>query len=386
MVRHRGVRVTGMVFLALVAAVPVSIYVASPPVDTSPPTVTAVASLLYSARHRSVRWLDVAPLGARLTRITARAPLSSQRNDFEPRWSPDGGRIAFVRRAPAGSGLYTIGRDGTGLARIAGVPRAAGAFSLDWSTNDPRLAFDRYRRLECRANKLARLRLTIASAAGMHDLDALPRPQRRAEIRWISWLPDGKRLSYAVEKWDSPGCEGHAGDFETLLYIIGSDGRNRKLLARGELFFSTDWSPDSRALAYVAPSAAGCALVVVGDDGSARRKLRDHDDCESDIGWAPDSRSLAATTFDRLDVIDVPTNKSRTLLRWPQADYGGIVLGFSPDGEWVAIVERFGSDSHFRTTFAHVALVQLSDGASKTYDLRREAAGESLDDFDITFR
>jgi hypothetical protein len=95
---------------------------------------------------------------------------------------------------------------------------------------------------------------------------------------------------------------------------------------------------------------------------------------------------VAAVTVDRLDVIDVPTNRSRTLLRWHETDVQGSILGFSPDGEWVAVVQPFGVDSHWRTTFTRVALVPLSNGASNTYDLRPEAAREALDDFDVTFR
>jgi Tol biopolymer transport system component len=388
MVGNRRFRASGVILVALAAALPPSDTAVAGPAGALPPTATVVASLLYSGRHRNVRWLDVGPLGAKLSRLTARPPLSAQRSDLVPRWSPDGRRIAFVRRTPAGSALYTIGRDGTGLARVTGVPRAAAGASLTWSVNGPRLAFDRYRRLECRAKKPARLRLTIASAAGLHDVDALPRPERGALLESVWWLPDGKRLSYIVEEWGSAGCEGHAGDYEALLYVIGSDGRGRKLVARALVFFGTAWSPDSRTLAYVASTgSSGCDIAVVRDDGSARRILRhDESNCFWNVGWDPDSATVAAVTFDRLDVIDVPTNRSRTLLRWPETDVRGSILGFSPDGEWVAAVERFGSDSHGRTTFARVALVRLSDGASHTYDVRPEAAGESLDDFDVTFR
>jgi dipeptidyl aminopeptidase/acylaminoacyl peptidase len=387
-VGNRRFRASGVILVALAAVLPPSDTAVAGPAGGVPPTATVVASLLYSGRHRNVRWLDVGPLGARLSRLTARPPLSAQRSDLVPRWSPDGRRIAFVRRTPAGSALYTIGRDGTGLARVTGVPRAAAAATLAWSVDGPRLAFDRYRGLECRAKKPARLRLTIASAAGLHDVDALPRPESRAWLQSITWLPDGKRLSYIVDKWYSVGCEGHAGDFESLLYVIGSDGRGRKLIARALVFFGRDWSADSRTLAYVASTGSGgCDIAVVRDDGSARRILRhDESNCLWDVGWGPDSATVAAVTVDRLDVIDVPTNGSRTLLRCRETDVQGSILGFSPDGEWVAVVQPFGVDSHWRTTFARVALVPLSNGASNTYDLRPEATREALDDFDVTFR
>jgi len=383
----RRFRASSVILVALAAALPPSdTAVAGPAGDV--PTATVVASLVYSAGHRSVGWLDVGPLGAKLSRLTTRTPLSAQRNDFAPKWSPDGSRVAFLRRTPAGSALYTIGRDGTGLARVTGVPRAAAAASIAWSADGPRLAFDRYRRLECRAKKPARLRLTIASAAGLHDIDALPRPDSRAFLEWVRWLPDGKRLSYIVEKWDSAGCEGHAGDYEALLYVIGSDGTGRTLVARALVFFGRDWSADSRTLAYVAATGSGgCDFAVVRDDGSARRILRhDDSDCLWDVGWGPDSATLAAATFDHLDVIDVRTNRSRTLLRWGETRVEGSILGFSPDGDWVAVAQPYGLDSHWRTTFARVALVPLSNGASNTYDLRPEAARESLDEFDLTFR
>ena len=388
MVGNRRLRPSSVILVALAAALPPSDTAVARLVGAPPPTATVVASLLYSGRHRSVGWLDVWPLGTKLSRLTARPPLSAQRSDLVPTWSPDGRRVAFVRRTPAGSELYTIGRDGSGLARVTGVPRAAAAASIAWSVDGPRLAFDRYRRLECRAKKPARLRLTIASAAGLHDIDALPRPDSRAFLESVRWLPDGKRLSYIVEKWFSAGCEGHAGDYEALLYVIGSDGRGRKLVARALVFFGRDWSADSRTLAYVAATGSGgCDIAVVRDDGSARRILRhDDSDCLWDVGWGPDSATIAAATFDHLDVIEVQTNRSRTLLRWRETRVQGRILGFSPEGEWVAVLQPFGVDSHWRTTFARVALVPLSNGTSNTYNLRPEAARESLDDFDLTFR
>jgi len=194
-------------------------------------------------------------------------------------------------------------------------------------------------------------------------------------------------LSYIVYKWDSDGCEGHAGQYDALLYIIGTDGRGRRLLAREFVFFGRDWSADSRTLAYVAGTGSGCDLVVVRDDGSARRILRHNEPvCLWDVGWDSDSETLAAVSVDRLDVIDVPTNRSRTLLRWRQTDIEGSILGFSPDREWVAVLQPFGVDGDFRTAFGRIALVALSNGVSNSYPVRPEAGGELFDDFDITFR
>jgi Tol biopolymer transport system component len=59
-------------------------------------------------------------------------------NALDPRWSPDGKKIVFVRNARVGPGgdVYTIGADGKGMQRLTTAPDL-GARSPDWGPAPP---------------------------------------------------------------------------------------------------------------------------------------------------------------------------------------------------------------------------------------------------------
>lgn len=58
-------------------------------------------------------------------------------NAYDPTWSRDGRRLAFRRVAtPVGSGIYSIGVDGTGLRRLA-----RGGLDPDWAPSGHRIAY-----------------------------------------------------------------------------------------------------------------------------------------------------------------------------------------------------------------------------------------------------
>ncbi len=60
-------------------------------------------------------------------------------SESDPAWSPDGTRIAFVWWTQAGSGLYVMNDDGTGLTRL--TDPLVGAQSPSWSPDASRIAF-----------------------------------------------------------------------------------------------------------------------------------------------------------------------------------------------------------------------------------------------------
>jgi Tol biopolymer transport system component len=390
-------------------------------VAAGPPPASVVVSLSFSADHGHVGWLEVGKLGESLRPLTPRPMLGAGTSDSGPAWSPDGRQIAFVRRARGASGVYTVASDGSTLTRIAPlVLNNAGYVGIGWSPDGSNLVFDRFTDVECRSKKPFRLRFTIASPTGkLRDVDALPRPRRLVGLQSVWWLPDGKRLSYIVNEYGENECYGHVGEFDSLLYVIGSDGRGRKLLARGVYFSDAEWSPDGRRIAYVLYGGSDIDIDVVAADGSGKRTLRRNvpldvhiawkpdgsaiavvdshrldlvdpatgqtrtlrrwtsNDHAPDIAWTPDGSAIAVMDLQQLDLVDPATGHTRTLVRWTPNDNPYGILGFSPDGQWLAVG---GTESSMR-----IALVPIAGGTPATYEPWRKAPGESLDDFDLTF-
>ena len=191
---------------------------------------------------------------------------------LDGRWSPDGARIAFVRREPGlGRALFVAGSDGRGPTRIA---THLAAFS--WSHDGTRLAY-------MRAGASG---LFIAAASG----GAAPR--QVAIAAWVGappaiggdvqWSPDGSLIAFGTGSG---------------VFVVRPDGTSlRQVMAGG---YGMVWSPDSRLLAVAGPAGPTFGDVsLVHVDGSAPRRIA-HCPCTfrgatgQSLAWSPDGSRIA---------------------------------------------------------------------------------------------
>lgn len=94
-----------------------------------------------------------------------------------------------------------------------------------------------------------------------------------------SWSPDGKRLVYASRD---------------RLYVIGADGRGRRLLSGSG--FGAAWSPDGRRIAFVSRRTGQPEIHVIGADGRNARRVTVRTARWQEAyspAWSPDGRMLA---------------------------------------------------------------------------------------------
>jgi len=171
-----------------------------------------------------------------------------------PSWSADGRRIAFVRDRD----VFTVGVDGTGLARITRT--AAAEESPDWGP-DGSLVYT--------SNRGGTYELYVQRPGGSSRRLTHTR-FRWQEDRSPAWSPDGRWIAFSSTR---PGFN------NAELYRVRSDGTG---LQRLTFTGGTDaqpiddgmptWRPDGRAIVFVSNRDGNLELYSL--DPSTRRTLR----------------------------------------------------------------------------------------------------------------
>jgi dipeptidyl aminopeptidase/acylaminoacyl peptidase len=231
-----------------------------------------------------------------------------------PRFSPDGQRLAFLRKKGSKPVIHVLELRG-GEARALDLgehePRA-----FSWAPDGKALAFTaarpatedvkaaRWRRGGARAyeREWEQAHLFVVPSDGGE-----PRHVNRGTDTVVSyrWSPDGKHFALVVSPSPDP-VEMFAN--QKLVVVDAADGGNPRELAKGGegapiVIRAAAWSPDSRRVAY-STTARGLShideLRVRALDGSpATNAAAKLDPSLGDFVWAGDSRTLFAVAYAR---------------------------------------------------------------------------------------
>jgi TolB protein len=213
-----------------------------------------------------------------VTGATTKLTNSAGFAELQPAWSPDGGRILYVRRA-----------------RLSGRPDL---FVMN-------------------ANGRGRTRLT-----------STPVPERDP-----SWSPDGTRLVYAART--APGEP-------FRIFVARADGSGREQLTSQKAGSDTApvWSPDGTRIAFVSDRAGGFPeLYLMNADGTGVKRLTTNALIDANPSWSPDGIRVV---FDRccengtsdLFTIDVTTRAEVSVTA--SASSQEFAPSWSPDGTRIA--------------------------------------------------
>ncbi len=253
------------------------------------------------------------------------------RRDIEPRWSPDGTRLAFLsERAPKDKlQLYVMPADGGEPTKLTALENGVG--SVAWSPDGARLAFvsavggqrepesEEEKRKSRPARVITSVKYRFNGEGFIYD--------RRAHVFVVStdggaplqltdgdfadadptWAPDSQSIVFASARHASRDDD----DASDLWRIPAKGGAPQRLTATTGPVALPSFSPDGRSVAYLARPGRNSygrnvRLFVVpsdGGDAACLTSLLDRS-CGALPGrplWAPDGRSIVVAAEDRGD-------------------------------------------------------------------------------------
>ncbi len=307
---------------------------------------------------------------------TDHRPLTTgNRNDASPRWSPDGGRIAYLSDSDGKQQLYIRWMDSGQTARITNLDQSPDA--INWSPDGKMLSFSSlvlgkgphladlptppasakwadppaaYNRLVYRFNGVGYLKpgfmqIFVISADGGAPRQVtngnFPNGGNEFGPARASWTPDGKSLLVSANRHPESDHE----YFDTEVYEFNvSDGSLRALTNRKGPDNSPVVSPNGKWIAYTGfddryQGHQATKLYVMNRDGTGSHSISDKLDRDiQSPEWAPDSSGVYFQYNDQGDTklgfltLDGTLKKMNDHIASGTSAYGGGSFSVSRSG------------------------------------------------------
>lgn len=217
---------------------------------------------------------------------------------YNPDWSPDGRRIAFVSNHDTKSAafqLYTINADGTDLRRLTNDPSYMD-MNPAWSPDGKKIAFTRY--LASGSGELFG-RIAVVDAADGSNLAMLAGTGGGMDAS-PSWSPDGSMIAF--HSFSMTLINGtYAG---TEIFVMNADGTGARQLTRPvpglqSVNVLPSWSPVDDRIVFM--TREGIAVIDADDndnndeDAGSGMKLLVEAEWLGDPFWSPDGSKIIFT-------------------------------------------------------------------------------------------
>ena len=192
--------------------------------------------------------------------------------DWDPSWSPDGQKIAFVSNRDGNHEIFVIDAHGRNPVQLTRDPD----FDADpnWSPDGLRIAFVSERN----GNK----EIYVMDAEGKNVV-RLTRHDWRDDDP--NWSPDGRKIAFMSDR-------GEFRNFE--IYVMSANGKNPVRLTRSPGSDVTpSWAPDGQKIVFTSYRDGNSGLYVMDADGKNVVRLTRHRAEDYNPSWAPDGRKIA---------------------------------------------------------------------------------------------
>jgi eukaryotic-like serine/threonine-protein kinase len=231
---------------------------------------------------------------------------------FNPRWSPDGSHLAFLRSDGGNNSLW--------------ITSAAGGDAR--ALTEGNVVFGGYLLL----------------------------PFNRMQTQDYQWSPDSRSLIYC-------GTRGGVSN----VWKAAADGTGEAMLTnneeKGRLFFNPLFSPDGARIVWLAMSPGGQKKIAWGvwiSDGGASRQIYQSDSILGLVGWSPSGDELIVKSAENASIaalalpvevslfgLDLNSGAARPITKLKETFFQNIQL--SPDRETLAFVTQQGGSGVIQT-------------------------------------
>jgi WD40 repeat protein len=217
---------------------------------------------------------------------------------FQPAWSPDGRRLAFVVQTDGRSDIYTIDVDRREVTRLTDD---GGSHLPSWSPDGTRLAYSRAASDGTEDIWVMKADGTSATQV-THERDG-------ALALSPSWSPDGTHIVFVSNRSGTPQIYEMDARGDAVTQLTSDDGFHA----------GPEYSPDGTSVAF-AGDVGSPGLFTMAVDGTGVERLTDEPRVGPlDLAWAPDGRFIVYSTRDEsgdvLVVVDVATHDATTVVQ-----------------------------------------------------------------------
>ncbi len=265
--------------------------------------------------------------------VEARKFTGSDKRDYNPRWSPDGGELGFISTRSGKPQVWIIRLDGGEARQLTRMKRGVGEF--EWSTDGRWIAFTYSVEEDEYPGKPKSEEPEETGNGKTSNNEQNREPGAISEEGFASGLPpagdwpedeentndedekkDRVRVTTRLRyKFDGQGLL----ERRSHLFLVKNKGGEPKQLTHGDWDARTPrWSSDGKTLAFIANQEEDADyhniqdifLLPISKDGEpgAQRRVTNHDCTITNMDWLPSGEGFALFAHDRIDEGALATN------------------------------------------------------------------------------
>ena len=259
-------------------------------------------------------------------------------SEYEPAWSPDGSKIAFIGGTYRGIHLYVMDADGSNivqLAELSGGPLGLNFPGPTWSPDGERIAYT------TDLNYWEEIWLINMDGSGAKRLID-DETQRQSNP---TWSPDGNLIAYTCNYME---VEESNSDNICLVSVNDLTAKRLTYFSDNSSLYDLSWQADGEQIAFrqVAGDLSNSEYYLIDRDGSNLTQLPFLQIQDREAVWSPDGTRIAFTKYKYDLNYDATSRLQDEGLYMMHSDGSGVVRltdgdvdepSWSPDGRKLAV-------------------------------------------------